>query len=477
MASTTTDTPDTTDHAPVTNRYLSGNFAPVHQEVTVGATELKVTGSIPAELNGRYLRNGPNPIVAPDPAKYHWFVGDGMVHGIRLQGGAAQWYRNRWVRSNHVAETLGEDLPPRAVHGGMDFAPNTNVIGHAGRTLAIVEAGALPYELDDELNTVGPWDFGGTLPGGYTAHPKLDPTTGELVAVSYFWGWGNDVEVTVVSPDNRVTSARRVTMGGSVSLHDTAITSDWIVLYDLPVLFDIERVNQGAQFPYRWFPEYHSRIGLLPRRGDSTEVIWHDIEPCYVFHTLNAFDDADGPGIALDVVRHPAMFATSLLGPSEGTPMLERWTVDGRGGPVRTTRLGDRGLEFPRADERRLGQPYRYGYAVTAGHSDDPVGTENGLIRHDLATGATVARHFGPTAQVGEGVFVPRHATRRRPTPTRPTAGSWRWSTRGPPTPRRCTFSTPTTWTAIPRPSSRCRSECQLASTAIGYPTEPLSPI
>jgi carotenoid cleavage dioxygenase len=394
-----------------TNRYLSGNFAPVPTEVTADSTELVVTGSIPPELNGRYLRNGPNPVLAPDPDKYHWFTGDGMVHGLRLGEGKAEWYRNRWVRSNRVVQALGEDLPARAVHGGLDFAPNTNIIGHDGRTLAIVEAGALPYELDDELNTIGPFDFGGTLSGGYTAHPKRDPGTGELVAVSYFFGWGDDVEVTVISPDAKVTSARRVTMGGPVSLHDTAITPNWIVLYDLPVLFDMELAAQGANFPYRWFPEYHSRIGLLPREGDSTEVVWHDIEPCYVFHTMNAFDDPDGRGITLDVARHSSMFETSRLGPAEGTPMLERWTIDGNGGPVRTTRLSDQGMEFPRADERRLGQPYRYGYAVTAGRDGDPVGTENGLIRHDLETGASVARSFGPTAQVGEGVFVPRHDT------------------------------------------------------------------
>ena len=103
----------------------------------------------------------------------------------------------------------------------MDFAPNTNVIGHAGRTFAIVEAGALPYELSDELETIGPCDFGGTLDGGYTAHPKRDPLTGELYAVSYFFGWGNDVEVTIMDAQARVRSSRRVTMGGPVSVHDT----------------------------------------------------------------------------------------------------------------------------------------------------------------------------------------------------------------------------------------------------------------
>ncbi len=124
------------------NTYLTGNYAPVHDEVT--ALDLPVTGRLPEELEGRYLRNGPNPALAPEPSTYHWFTGDGMVHGIRLRDGKAEWYRNRFVRSAAVASALGEPPRPGAVHAGMDFAANTNVIGHAGRTFAIVEAGARP---------------------------------------------------------------------------------------------------------------------------------------------------------------------------------------------------------------------------------------------------------------------------------------------------------------------------------------------
>ena len=173
------------------NRYLEGGYAPVTEEVT--AVELDVTGTIPAHLEGRYLRNGPNPISA-EPATYHWFTGDGMVHGVRLRDGKADWYRNRWVRSEAVAQALGEQWPSGPVHADMDFSSNTNVIGHAGRTFAIVEAGARPYELTYDLSTIGPCDFDGTLPGGYTAHPKRDPSTGELHAMSYVWGWGNKVQ-------------------------------------------------------------------------------------------------------------------------------------------------------------------------------------------------------------------------------------------------------------------------------------------
>jgi carotenoid cleavage dioxygenase-like enzyme len=385
------------------NPYLEGIFAPVAEEVT--GTGLRVTGHLPEALNGRYLRNGPNPVVAPDPETYHWFVGDGMVHGIRLGDGRAEWYRNRWVRANHVAEALGEQVPPRLPpHGEMDAAPNTNVIGHAGRTFAIVEAGARPYELTDQLETIGPCDFGGTLSGGYTAHPKRDPKSGELYAVSYFWGWGNEVEVTVIDAEARVRSSRRVPVGGAVSLHDCAITERFIVLLDLPVTFSMEAVQSGARFPYRWQDDYQARVGLLPRDGDSTEVVWHDVEPCYVFHPLNAYDDGDA--VVLDVVRYDSVFRTQLLGPNDVEPTLERWHLDGHGGPVKEERLDDRGQEFPRVDERLVGRPHRYGYAVSVGAkvlSPNPA-----LIRHDLESGTKLTREFPSDAVVGEAVFVPR---------------------------------------------------------------------
>lgn len=390
----------------VVNPYLQGNYGPVHEEVT--ATELAVTGTIPEELYGRYLRNGPNPVTMPDPASYHWFVGDGMVHGIRLRDGRAEWYRNRWVRSAAVAEALGETPRPGPTHGGFDSAANTNVIGHAGRTFAIVEAGSLPYELTDELETVGSCDFGGTLAGGYTAHPKRDPDSGELYAVSYFWGWGDEVEVSILDRHARVRSSRRVALGGPVSLHDCAITERWLVLLDLPVTFNVEAAAAGARFPYRWQEDYHARVGLLPRDGTSTEVVWHDVEPCYVFHVMNAYDEPGSDGVALDVVRHPSMFRTHLLGPSEGKPTLERWHLDGHGGAVKEECLDDRGEEFPRVDERVVGRPHRYGYAVALGEKDDVLGTESVLVCHDLERGTSAERSFGPGALVGEAVFVPR---------------------------------------------------------------------
>ncbi|HET6664077.1 MAG TPA: carotenoid oxygenase family protein, partial [Acidimicrobiales bacterium] len=348
------------------NRYLEGNFAPVHEEIT--ATDLPVTGTIPDGLDGRYLRNGPNPVVAPDPAAYHWFLGSGMVHGVRLREGRAEWYRNRWVRSGDVAEALGEAARPGPVFAGFDFSANTNVIAQAGRFFAIVEAGGRPYELTGELETIGPCDFDGTLPGGYTAHPHRDPETGELHAVSYFFGWGNKVQYSVTGTDGRVRRTVDIEVGGSPMMHDFSLTARHVVIYDLPVTFDLDSLQSGdgAGFPYTWNPDYPARVGVMSRDGDGSDVRWFDVEPCYVYHPLNAYDDGSDR-IVLDVVRHPQMFATDRQGPNEGPPTLDRWTVDTSGDKVLEERLDDRGQEFPRVDERLTGRRHRFGYAPAVG--------------------------------------------------------------------------------------------------------------
>ena len=382
-------------------RYLSGNYAPVTEEVT--AVDLPVTGRIPEELEGRYLRNGPNPVVSPDPDSYHWFVGDGMVHGVRLGGGRAGWYRNRWVRSAAVATALGET--PRPV-GALDAAPNTNVIGHAGRTFALVESGPPPYELTYELDTVGPADFDGTLDTAFTAHPQRDPVSGELHAISYHWGWGPMVRYRIIGTDGRVRRQEDIEVGGPISVHDMSITERWAVVYDMPVVFSMEAAMGGASFPYRWDAEYTTRVGLVPKDGPvGTPPVWLEIDPCYVFHPLNAFDQDDQ--VVLDVIRHDHVFRTDVNGPSDSTPTLERWILDPTAGMVKQERLDDRGQEFPRVDERRVGRPYRFGYTTGAEWN----GARDVVIRHDLEAGTSESRPLGAGTGASEPVFVPRSPT------------------------------------------------------------------
>ena len=293
----------------MTNRYLEGEFAPLHEEYTL--TDLEVAGTIPEYLDGRYLRNGPNPIGEIDPELYHWFVGDGMVHGIRIRGGKADWYRNRWVRGPQVAKALGESAPAGRF-GTSAIGANTNVIGHAGKTIALIEAGVANYELTEELDTAGVCEFDGTLSGGYTAHPKRDPETGELHAVSYNMYRGNKVQYSVIGVDGRARRTVDITVAGSPMMHDFSLTERHVVFYDLPVTFDaaqaatmtvprglrlparlllsavIGRVRipdpitarqpgskpSDRRFPYSWNPKYPARVGVMPRDGGDADVRW-----------------------------------------------------------------------------------------------------------------------------------------------------------------------------------------------------------
>jgi carotenoid cleavage dioxygenase len=387
----------------MTTRYLQANYRPVTEEVTV--TELPVTGALPDHLDGRYLRNGPNPIEA-DAASYHWFLGSGMVHGLRLRDGRAEWYRNRWVRSSSVAEALGEPVRPGPTHADMDFAANTHVVGHAGRTFALVEAGSRPYELTDELETVGPCDFDGTLPGGYAAHPHRDPATGELHAVSYYWAWGDKVQYSVLGVDGRIRRTVDIEVTGSPMMHDFSLTGGHVVLYDLPVTFDLDKVESGT-LPYTWDPGHPARVGVMARDGDGSGVRWFEVEPCYVYHPLNAYDDGDR--IVLDVVRHPKTFATRHDGPDEGPTSLDRWTIDLAAGKVLEERLHDRGQEFPRVDDRVVAARHRYGYTVGFETVDDRQ-QPNVVLKHDLENRTTQVRQLAATEHPDELVFVPSAA-------------------------------------------------------------------
>jgi carotenoid cleavage dioxygenase len=384
----------------MTNHFLQGAFAPVTDEVT--AFDLPVTGRIPAELSGRYLRNGPNPIGIEDPAAYHWFSGAGMVHGVRLRDGRAQWYRNRWVRSRKVAEDLGEQWRPGPVHENMDFAANTHVLEHAGRTLALVEAGARPYELTYELATVGPCDFGGTLPGGYAAHTKKDPRTGELHTIAYFFGWEH-LQYVVVDAAGQVTKTVNIPVTGSPMVHDLALTQRYAVIYDFPITFSLDVLNAGGSIPYAWNDAHQARVGLLPRDGGPDDVTWIDIEPCWVFHTLNAYDD--GERVIVDLAKFPKFMQGGRL---EGNPepVLDRWTIDPAAGKVLQETRDDRGQEFPRVDERVVSLPHRYGYTV---RSEAIFNDKSGvaLLKHDYLTGRSEQRWHDKDAGVAEAVFVP----------------------------------------------------------------------
>jgi carotenoid cleavage dioxygenase-like enzyme len=369
--------------------FQRGNYAPVTDELT--EFDLPVEGAIPAELNGWYLRNGPN----PRQATAHWFTGDGMIHGIRLEGGRAAWYRNRWVRT----DSFENDFPLYNADGTRNLRSsiaNTHVVNHAGKMLALVES-SLPYEISNDLETLGAYDFGGKLVDSMTAHPKICPTTGEL----HFFGYGSIFEPYVTyhraDGNGELTINRPLDVKAHTMMHDFALTAEHVIFMDLPIVFNLDIAIKGeGDMPYRWSDEYGARFGVMRRDDPFGPVRWFDIDPCYVFHIANAYDD--GQKIVLQAVRYPELWRDS--GASDEAAVLWSWTIDLATGKVSERQLDDRSVEFPRIDDRLTGLPARYAVSV---------GT-NKLVRYDLTTGSAVEHRFGTAESQGgpgEAVFVP----------------------------------------------------------------------
>lgn len=385
--------------------YLTGIHTPMAEEVTLDT--LRVDGEIPAELDGRYLRIGPNPVTPPDPGSYHWFVGDGMAHGVRIRDGRAEWYRNRWIRSNAVSDALGEPRKPGIRNPRTDTA-NTNIVGVGGRTFAIVEAGGKPVELDDTLETIAHNPFDGTLRNSFSAHPHLDPASGEMHAICYDVQQPETVWHTVLDAQGLVVREEPVAVKDGPSIHDCQITANYVLVFDLPAVFSMKRLVAGFSFPFHWDPAHGTRLGLLPRGGKGEDTIWCTIdEPCYVYHPANAFETEDGK-VVVDVVVHESTYDSSPVGPGGRWTRFERWTADPVARKVERTVLHDKPQEFPRYDERLTCQPYRYAYTIALAPVEglDMGGTQ--LFKHDVVAGTTEVRELGEYRHPGEFVFVPR---------------------------------------------------------------------
>ena len=382
--------------------FVVGIHQPMQAELTLDT--LEVTGVIPPGLDGRYLKMGANPVVH-DPLGHHWFLGDGMVHGIAIRDGAVRWYRNRWIRSRLAAAALGRPAAPGPRRGRNDTV-NTNVVPIAGRAFALVEAGSFPVELSERLDEQRYNPFDGTLGGSFSGHPHLDPLTGEQHAIAYDGSIWDTVRHVVVSPAGKVVRDVAIPVKHGPCIHDCAFTARFAVVLDLPVTFSMRAVLGGHLFPFRWNPAHRARVGLLPRNGDPEAIIWCDVDPCFVFHVANAFDEEDGR-VTLDVIAYAKMFASGGTG-LDALGRLERWTIDPAAQRVERRVTDATPQEFPRIDERRFGQSYRYAYTVSVPPDGDPqLRGATKIYKHDLLTGTVLVHDFGDGRVPGEFVFVP----------------------------------------------------------------------
>jgi carotenoid cleavage dioxygenase len=378
--------------------HLRGNFAPVSDEVT--AFDLPVEGALPRELGGLYVRNGANPVTGESP---HWFLGHGMLHGVRLEGGRARWYRNRWVRTPYLEDPSLSRISADGKVDRLASAANTHVIAHHGKILAL-EEGSFPWVVNRELQTVGYDDYAGRLQTAMTAHPKLCPLTGELLFFGYHF-LPPYFTYHRASADGTLLQSEEIAVGGATMHHDFAITETRVLVMDLPVVFDLGAAMRGVM-PFRWSDEYPARIGVMPRAGTNADVRWFEVDPCYVFHTLNAYDD--GGEVVLDVCRISEIWREpgDMQG-GAGRQTLHRFRLDLASGNAKEQTLDERGMEFPRVADARVGRRHRYGYTVQFGTGPDGGPAFAGLAKLDLEGGRSWLHEFGPGRNPGEPVFVP----------------------------------------------------------------------
>ena len=413
--------------------YLEGNFAPVREEIT--ADNLTIIGELPRNLNGMFVRNGPNPQFKP-AGNYHWFDGDGMLHGIRLQEGKAT-YRNRYIRTQcfDLETKAGKPLwgsmldklslrkvffPPHGIM--MKNTANIALTWHDGRLMALWEQGE-PHEISvPGLETVGPYTYGGQLTHAFTAHPKVDALTGEMMFFGYGVGKREKLHYSVVSAEGELLRTVPIQIPKSVMMHDFAITENYTIFMDLPVEMTIMNMVLGRDL-FQFNERRPSRFGIMPRHGDNSDIRWFEGPPCYVFHTVNAWEEGDNvmlvacrmertnvgvpPGHSLENPGHS--MHVDKNGNDANLGHLHKWTFNMRTGQVREEQLDDRIAEFPRMNEQLLGRQNRYGYTGHAMMPEDG-GPQlfQGLLKYDMQTGTCEEHDFGRNRYGGEGVFVPR---------------------------------------------------------------------
>ncbi len=351
-----------------------------------------------------------------------------MVHAFAISEGRIA-YRNRWVRTGKFRAEAAAGGPLDAGFGASpgaapyedDGVANTNVLSHAGRLLALEEA-HLPIELDPvSLATRGAQDFGRGLLGPFTAHPKHDPRTGELV----FFGYSADAPLgagmTYGTLDARgdVTRFERFEAPYCSMVHDFAVTAGHVLFPILPLAGDLARVMRGGP-PLAWRPELGAHIGLIRRGAGVASLRWFRAPPCYVFHVLNAWDEPDGRVVA-DVMQYdtPALFPRpdGSMPQGDTAARLVRWTLDPAAGTdaFSAEPLDDLQGEFPRLDERLAGSRNRYGAFAARSRKDGSLDTIAWL---DRTTGRRALHTLPEGDGFSEPVFVPR-------TPDAPEGDGW----------------------------------------------------
>lgn len=399
------------------NPYLLGMYAPVDTEIE--ADRMEIIGEIPKDLHGVYVRNGPNAKFQAR-GRYHWFDGDGMLHAVHLRDGKIS-YRNRWVRTGAFQRetTAGTALWTGLLEPMADNPPdmplkdtaNTDLVYHNQQLLALWYISGKPYRVDPcTLETLGIENFKGQLRNNMSAHAKVDEHTGEL----FFFDYGPRppyMTYGVVSASGELSHLVPIDLPGPRSPHDMAITEHYSILFDLPLFTDPEALKRGRN-KVKFHRDMPSRFGLIPRYGTSESIRWFEGEACYMYHTINAWEEGDEVVLVGCRVVNPVPTETAggelerMLSFLRLDARLYSWRFNLRTGAVKEGYLDDDNTEFPTMNLNFLGRPSRYNYNVHI--APDPTLLFDGLVKYDTTTGQSWQHRFGPGRYGSEAPFAPR---------------------------------------------------------------------
>lgn len=367
------DAPFGHEHGPM----LTGPFAPVLVEEVL--TDLPVEGEIPADLNGVYLRNGPNPRFKPKGA-YHPFDGDGMIHAAHFKDGKLT-YRNKWVRTEGW---LKNDAAGEESHWGimtslkgrddmpMADAANTDVIGHAGKAVATWYLAGKPCLLDPiTLETLEVVDYSSGVGQGVSAHPKVDEETGEMMFFDYF-DHAPFMAYGVVDKAGKLVHHVPIELPGSRLPHDMGISKNYSILHDLPVYHD-EAALAAGRHKIRFNASMKSRFGVIPRYGKADEIKWFEFSPCFLYHVINCWEE--GEEVVMVACRFmPVKNEDGEIDEVRTAKMIANLGMDARLWRYRMNLItgesseeclnADLNCEFPSYDSSRTGVYSQYAYLV-----------------------------------------------------------------------------------------------------------------
>ncbi|TMX00574.1 hypothetical protein EJD97_000546 [Solanum chilense] len=424
--------------------YLQGNFAPTDE--TPPLNDLVVQGHLPECLNGEFVRVGPNPKFAP-VAGYHWFDGDGMIHGLRIKDGKAT-YVSRYVRTSRLKQEeffggakfmkvgdlkglfglftvymqmLRTKLKVLDISYGNSTA-NTALVYHHGKLLALSEADK-PYALkvleDGDLQTLGMLDYDKRLTHSFTAHPKVDPVTGEM----FTFGYAHTppyITYRVISKDGIMQDPVPITIPEPIMMHDFAITENYAIMMDLPLCFRPKEMVKNNKLAFTFDATKKARFGVLPRYANNEALIrWFELPNCFIFHNANAWEEGDEVVLITCRLMNPDLDMVNGAVKEKLENFcneLYEMRFNMKSGAASQKKLSESAVDFPRINENYTGRKQRYVYGTTL----NSIAKVTGVIKFDLhaepetgksqlEVGGNVQGIFdlGPGRFGSEAVFVP----------------------------------------------------------------------